>query len=708
MRVGRILSSQLEAWMGASSLEGVRRRLLRGMTIAFAVLGLPAAVAGSVEAVSQGHPLTGLLYVGLYLPVLAGAVLPRRIPFSVRSVVLLGNLYILALTNLLAYGFTGAGIHILLTMCVLATMLAGGRAGLYGIGMSLVAIVIAGSALSAGWVRVDVLRRTTSTSPVAWATAGVTFLMLSGASVVAAGFVQTSLQRSLERVEEQRMDLRASERKYKLLAESTHDLIITLDLAGRVTYANARAWETLAPAGGEGNTGLLTRRIPTELREPLLERVKDLGSGDEQVMFGTAFVDHAGDRVAAEVTATPIVEEGRATGVLVNVRDVSERKEAEEGFRRVSRQLRAIMDQSPVLMNVFDEHGRYRLVSAATTEVLGLSEEEIVGRRFADVLPPSTAAAFQQRIDRLVGGQRPITVQDRISLEGEERIYESVLFPLGAGEDEALFASIATDVTEQYRMEEQLQHQERLAAVGQLAAGIAHDFRNILATILLYAEMDIKAPDVPERVTDRLQVIVEESYRAADLVQQILDFSSRAMIERRPLDLVELTDNAVEVLRRTIPESTEISLDVEPWAGRGPGVDSPFVVEADSARLRQVLTNLALNARDAMPDGGHLIFSISRLEIARDDAPPTAGVEPGAWVCLEVSDTGTGMTEEAQAHLFEPFFTTKEVGEGTGLGLAQVYGIVRQHDGAISVDTAPGEGTTFRIYLPAHGTDHHE
>ncbi len=256
---------------------------------------------------------------------------------------------------------------------------------------------------------------------------------------------------------------------------------------------------------------------------------------------------------------------------------------------------------------------------------------------------------------------------------------------------------VMRDITGRKEMEAELHQQERLAAVGQLAAGIAHDFRNIMATILLYAEMDLKRPDLPSRVKDHIRVIIEESNRGTDLVQQILDFSSRAMIAPQALDLGAFVGEMLDVLRRTIPEHVRISLELKPVEE-----GSAFTVWADAARLQQALMNLALNARDAMPEGGYLRFALSHLELGAGETPPVAEMKDGRWVCLAVSDTGTGMTEKVQEHLFEPFFTTKDVGQGTGLGLAQVHGIVRQHEGAIDVESAPGQGTTFRIYLPAY------
>jgi nitrogen-specific signal transduction histidine kinase/ActR/RegA family two-component response regulator len=251
---------------------------------------------------------------------------------------------------------------------------------------------------------------------------------------------------------------------------------------------------------------------------------------------------------------------------------------------------------------------------------------------------------------------------------------------------------ISRDITEERRMEEAMRQQERLAAVGQLAGGIAHDFNNLLASIILYAQLPLnRQPNLPDHVVRSLRTILEESNRAADLVQQILDFSRRALLETEPLDLVAFTERVMAVLRRTIPESIELSLELHPVE---------CIVEADPTRIQQALVNLAVNARDAMPDGGQLRIGVRATEILPGASPPVQGMEPGNWACITISDTGHGMTDDVQDHLFEPFFTTKGPGQGTGLGLSQVFGIISQHGGAIDVETAPDEGTTFALYLP--------
>jgi signal transduction histidine kinase len=209
---------------------------------------------------------------------------------------------------------------------------------------------------------------------------------------------------------------------------------------------------------------------------------------------------------------------------------------------------------------------------------------------------------------------------------------------------------IVRDITERKRMEQHLRQQERLAAVGQLASGIAHDFRNLLSTIILYAQLSERNHNLPPDVRQYLETIINESYQATDLVQQILDFSSQAMINPCPLNLSALTEEVVKVLRHTIPEHICLTLNMQD------AIAGQYTVEADPGRIQQALTNLALNARDAMPEGGDLRFTLSRLEIQPEEPSPVADMGTGDWICLSVSDTGMGMTKNVQEHLFQGMF----------------------------------------------------
>jgi nitrogen-specific signal transduction histidine kinase/CheY-like chemotaxis protein len=246
-------------------------------------------------------------------------------------------------------------------------------------------------------------------------------------------------------------------------------------------------------------------------------------------------------------------------------------------------------------------------------------------------------------------------------------------------------------VTERKHLEEQFRQAQKMEAVGRLAGGVAHDFNNMLTLILGYSDLMLQtlAPASPQFTA--LGEIKRAAERAAALTRQLLAFSRKQVIAPRVLDVNALVANMDKMLRPLIGEDVELVTALGPGAGP---------VRADVGQLEQVLVNLAVNARDAMPQGGRLTIATANVELDEACARTHLDVRPGPYLCLTVQDTGCGMDEEVLAHLFEPFFTTKEVGKGTGLGLSTAYAIVRQTGGHIDVTSAPGQGTTFRIYLP--------
>ena len=251
---------------------------------------------------------------------------------------------------------------------------------------------------------------------------------------------------------------------------------------------------------------------------------------------------------------------------------------------------------------------------------------------------------------------------------------------------------VLRDVTEDRQVQERVQQQERLAAVGQLAAGIAHDFNNLLTGIIGFADILHKRQDIPEDARAKLTRILRQGERGAHLVRQILDFSRTSISQLLPLDLVPFLREATKFLERTIPEHIGIALHIDP---------GEYIVHADPPQIQQVLTNLAVNAWGAMPAGGRLTLRLSHFTRRLGERPPCLGMPPGEWVVLSMRDTGTGISPRILPRIFEPFFTTKEPGKGTGLGLAQVYGIVKQHQGYIHADSQEGTGTTMTMYFPA-------
>jgi PAS domain S-box-containing protein len=369
--------------------------------------------------------------------------------------------------------------------------------------------------------------------------------------------------------------------------------------------------------------------------------------------------------------------------------EIAERKRTEEERERLliqnqeqARQVRQIMNTVPEGVLLLDSAGRVALANPIAERDLTVLADAQVG----DIL---TGLGDHPLAEVLTS---PPTESLWHEVKAAARTFEVIARPMENRPESEGWVLVTRDVTQEREVQQRVQRQERLAAVGQLAAGIAHDFNNIMATIVLYAQMVAQVEGLSDRDRERMATINQQAQHATNLIQQILDFSRRSMLERQPLDLLLLLKEAVKLLERTLPEHITIDLDY--------GHDE-YTVNADLTSMQQMVTNLAVNARDAMSDGGKLRIGLERIEVRPGESPLLPEMEPGDWVQVTVADTGTGIPPNALPHIFEPFFTTKAPGKGSGLGLAQVYGIVGQHRGRIDVETQVDEGTTFTIYLPA-------
>lgn len=273
----------------------------------------------------------------------------------------------------------------------------------------------------------------------------------------------------------------------------------------------------------------------------------------------------------------------------------------------------------------------------------------------------------------------------------DKLVFDAFAQPLRTAEPQAGWVLVLRDLTEERNTQVRLQTQDRLATVGQLAAGIAHDFNNIMAAISVYSDLLLMEPRLSQPARERLEIIQRQVLRASSLIRQILDFSRRSVLEHSHMDLLPFIKELDKLLARVIPENIRIELKYQPGS---------YLVNADPTRLQQVFMNLALNSRDAMPDGGVLGFELGHYFQELDAPASLPELTHGSWVVIRVWDTGNGIPPESMEHIFEPFFTTKPVGKGTGLGLAQVYGIIKQHGGCIDVKSQIGAGTQFTLYLP--------
>jgi len=360
----------------------------------------------------------------------------------------------------------------------------------------------------------------------------------------------------------------------------------------------------------------------------------------------------------------------------------AERERLLEQLRTQEQQLREVMNSVPEGVLLLAENGLVVLANPTAQEYLETLFEIQVG---------GTLTRLGEKTLTELLDSPPKGLWHEVTLE--QRTFEVIARPTSLGSENQYWVMVLRDVTREREIQTRSQQQERLAAVGQLAAGIAHDFNNILAVILLYTEMALDVPELAPRLRERLLTIFQQGRRASDLIQQILDFSRRTRLERRPMDLQPFLKEQVKLLERTLPENIRIELDFKTGS---------CVMSADPTRLQQAIMNLAVNARDAMPNGGRLDIRLERVPASATIHCIACGVVSGEeWICIAVSDDGSGIPPEVLPHIFEPFFTTKAQGQGTGLGLSQVFGIVETHDGHIDVSNREDEGTTFSLYLPA-------
>jgi PAS domain S-box-containing protein len=444
--------------------------------------------------------------------------------------------------------------------------------------------------------------------------------------------------------------------------------------------------------------------LPTASADPHYPIILMTSHGDEQVAVDAMKAGAADYVVKSEETLLGMPR--IAERVLREWDNIAERKRAERALQESEQRFRSIIEQSTDGIMLTDEEGLVIEWNQAAERMTGLSRDDVVGQSNWEVqvqlVAPDTdaiPAELLQLKEELKAfyetGQSPwlnkaqdLHFQHK---EGDKRIVEVLSFPIKS-EHGFMAGSFLRDVTEARRTEEHIRQHDRLAAVGQLAAGIAHDFNNIMAVIVLYSQISLRAPELPDKVQERLQIVVQQANRAAELIEQILDFSRRTVLERRPLDLIPLLKAQVKLLSRTVPENIEIDMEFD---------RDNYSINADPTRIQQALMNLVLNARDAMSDGGMVRIKLQKLYLEEDKLPPIPQMSSGDWVCVCVSDTGSGIGNDVLPHLYEPFFTTKEPGKGTGLGLAQVYGIVKQHEGHIDVKSQVGIGTEFVLYFPA-------
>jgi PAS domain S-box-containing protein len=532
--------------------------------------------------------------------------------------------------------------------------------------------------------------------------AGATDYVLKDRLVRIGPVVRAALEKKKSREEKERAEevLRVSDIRYRRLFESVKDGILLLDGdTAEITDVNPYMVEMLGYPYDEYLGRKFwdvrpfkeTKKIQTFFQE--LQR-------EGYIRYENLKLETKDKKlIDVEFVSNIYLVDGKKV-IQCNIRNITERKQAEEALGRSEKKFYELFNEAPVGYFEYDHQGRINSVNRTVLEMLGYKIEEIIGQpvwkfvveedegrhqilaKLAGTVPPAQGLELTYR--RKDGTTCPALIEDRLLKDSEGKI-------IG-------MRSTIQDITEQKRMEkekavleEQLRQSQKMEAMGRLAGGIAHDFNNLLTVIKGYSQLsllDLKKGDPKGKGIEEIQ---KATQRATDLIRQLLAFSRRQVMEMKTIDLNSLLRDLDQMLRRVIGEDIVLVTLLAEDLGS---------VKADPGQMEQVLMNLVVNSRDAMPSGGKLTIETANVQLDEEYTRMHREVRPGRYVVLSVSDTGIGMTPEVKERIFEPFFTTKGNEKGTGLGLSTAYGIVKQSGGDIWVYSEPGKGTTFKIYLP--------
>jgi PAS domain S-box-containing protein len=498
--------------------------------------------------------------------------------------------------------------------------------------------------------------------------------------------------------------LRASEARKSAILESSLDCVIIIDHQGLVVEFNPTAEQVFgygrAQAMGKSMAELI---VPEAFRDAHRAGIAHFLATGEGPILGKRLeltgMRADGSEFPIELAITRV---GLPGPPLFSgcIRDLTAQHEMRAGLVKSEERLRAILDNSPAIIWLTDAGGRFLVVNRRFEEANGFEPGSVTGRTPEELWPEEVARRHRAAELNVLSTGRPEQSEEVVARPDGDHTYLSVVFPLldAAGAPSAS-AGIWTDVSASKReevarrsLEDRVHQSERLESLGQLAGGVAHDFNNLLAVILNYAAFVAEETADNPAVAADVEQIRKAAARAARLTRQLLTFGRRDVVRAETLDLNEIVADVHNMLSRSIGEHIALIVDA--------GHPLP-PIRADRGQMEQVLLNFAVNARDAMPKGGTLTIQTRMTDLGAGDARLEANATPGRYVELSVRDTGIGIDHEVATHIFEPFFTTKPKGEGTGLGLATVYGIVTEAGGNATVESEVGVGTTFRVLLPA-------
>jgi PAS domain S-box-containing protein len=513
-----------------------------------------------------------------------------------------------------------------------------------------------------------------------------------------------AIRRALREAEERHglkqaeQKLRESEQLFRLITENAADLIVVLDLEGRRLY-NSPSYEDFfgTPESMRGSDSF--QEVHPEDRERVrrvFRETVETGAGSRTEY---RFLLKDGSVHYIESQGSVIRDErGKPVKVVVVSRDITARKEAERALSDSEARYRELIESARDAIYTMSPSGVLTSLNSAFERITGWQRDAWVGKTFLDLLHPDDRPVALANFKRVVQGESSLMNEYRIRREsGGYVLGEITATPHLRGGKVVEVLGVARDITERRALEDGLRQAQKMESLGTLAGGIAHDFNNILSIIMGHASLLEAVTGESPAIRQSIESITKASTRGASLVRQLLTFARKGETQIQPALLNDTIREVTQLLAKTLPKTVTVSTHLD---------DSLPVVLADTSQIHQVLLNLCVNARDAMPSGGTLTIASGMADVA-EVRTKYAKANAGRYVQIEVADTGEGMDAATVSRIFEPFFTTKEAGKGTGLGLAVVFGIMNTHGGFIDVRSARGNGTTFRLWFPvpdvAHG-----
>jgi PAS domain S-box-containing protein len=609
------------------------------------------------------------------------------LPFWVRAIATCLTFYFIGLGLLITVGWIGQ--IYLICSSILATLLLGIE---LGFGASLLCSL---SLLAVGTLGIwtpDMQIPIGRYGFTDWAVMTLNFTLVDFLITLAIGLVLRAVNKALKKASISQTELDDERAVLRAIIDTLPDVIFTKDIQGRFVNCNPA---TLALFGLESESQVAGKTVfelfaSREIAEAY--HTDDLAVMTGQRLFNREekSVDSKGNQIWYLTIKVPLYNaSGDVIGLVGISRDITDRKRAEASLNRALVQLQLQIERMPLAYLMTDNNFRFIRWNPAAEKIFGYTQAEILGKTpFETIVPVESQAFVAEMFDKIklgnmdAHGEAANKTKNGVAISCEW--FNTPLF-----DDDGAFAgllSLTQDITNRKNLEDQLRQSQKLEAIGQLAGGVAHDFNNILAVILMQVNSSMRSINKNsefenEHLYESFQQINEAVNRAKNLTQQLLAFSRKQVIQPKNIELNTIVREMEKMLCRIIEENINLELDLDKTAK---------CIKADPVHIEQIIMNLVVNSRDAMPSGGKIII---KTECAFIDGE-------GPYTLLRISDTGTGMSEETQKHMFDPFYTTKGVGKGTGLGLSTVYGIVKQNKGIISVESKINIGTTFKVYFP--------